>query len=55
MRYFINDAGGWMTVSGDVDMFNAVPDDYREVSEAEYHEAAGTIIVSLPEDEPAEQ
>jgi len=53
MRYFIHDNGGWMTVSGDADTFGVVPDGYREVSEQEYNEAAGTIIVTLPEEPPA--
>ncbi|XVV34950.1 hypothetical protein ACQPXT_13275 [Streptomyces sp. CA-100214] len=56
MRYYLNDAtGGWMTASGDTDLLNAIPDGYREVTEAEYNEAAGTIIVELPPEPPAEE
>ncbi|MGW6459782.1 hypothetical protein ACWF94_28290 [Streptomyces sp. NPDC055078] len=50
MRYFINDSGGWMSVSGDADAFPIVPDGYREVPEAEFHEAAGTIVLPAPTD-----
>ncbi|MEU0947636.1 hypothetical protein ABZ379_33790 [Streptomyces canus] len=55
MHYFVNDAGGWMSVSGDMDVFNVVPDGYREVSEAEYNEVAGVITITLPEEPPAEE
>jgi hypothetical protein len=56
MRYFINDHGGWMSVSGDADMLGAVvPDGYRQVDEAEFNQAAGTIIVELPQGQPAVQ
>ncbi|WP_158508458.1 hypothetical protein [Streptomyces sp. CCM_MD2014] len=57
MRYFLNDAGGWMSVSGDADLFNVVPDGYREVTEAEFNEAAGVITLEPPQPkdpEPAE-
>lgn len=57
MRYFLNDAGGWLTVSGDTDVFGVVPDGFREVTEAEYNAAAGVITVELPPNEgqgPAE-
>lgn len=49
MRYFLDDNGGWLTVSGDADMFAVVPDGYREVTDAEYNQAAGIITVELPE------
>ncbi|MET7720690.1 hypothetical protein [Streptomyces mirabilis] len=47
MRYFLHSNGGWLTVSGDADVFQVVPDGYREVTEDEYNEAAGVIIVEL--------
>ncbi|MET9914116.1 hypothetical protein ABZZ74_46670 [Streptomyces sp. NPDC006476] len=49
MHYFINDNGGWMSVSGDSDVLAVVPDGYREVSEAEFNEAAGIIVLPAPE------
>ncbi|MFF0092670.1 hypothetical protein ACFYSF_22290 [Streptomyces canus] len=52
MKYFVNDNGGWISLSGDADMFAVVPDGYREVSEAEFNEAAGVIIVEPPQKEP---
>jgi hypothetical protein len=48
MRYYLDDNGGWMTVSGDAAMFSVVPDGFREVTEAEYQQAAGVILVELP-------
>ncbi|WP_327272624.1 hypothetical protein OG609_10855 [Streptomyces sp. NBC_01224] len=41
--------GGWLTVSGGADVFAVVPDGYREVSEAEFNKAAGTIILPAPQ------
>jgi hypothetical protein len=55
VRYFVNDTGGWLTVSGDAELFTVIPPGYREVTEAEYNEAAGTITIPLPEAEPAER
>lgn len=52
MRYFLNDAGGWISLSGDADVFNVVPDGYREVSEAEYNAAAGVITIEPPAPTP---
>lgn len=49
MRYFVNDAGGWISLSGEADAFGVIPDDYREVSEAEFNEAAGIIVIPAPE------
>ncbi|MFJ5037927.1 hypothetical protein [Streptomyces parvulus] len=49
MRYFLHDNGGWLTVSGDADLFDFIPEGFREVTEAEYNEAAGVITISLPE------
>jgi len=54
MRYFINDNGGWMSVSGDSEVLGVVPAGYREVDEAEFNEAAGTITVTLPQEPPVE-
>ncbi|WP_405759436.1 hypothetical protein OG234_13165 [Streptomyces sp. NBC_01420] len=48
MRYYLNDSGGWLTVSGDAEAFSVVPAGYREVSEAEYQEAAGVILLQPP-------
>ncbi|MEZ7005827.1 hypothetical protein [Streptomyces sp. AD55] len=54
MRYFLNPAtGGWMTLSGDSSVFDPVPAGYREVSEAEYNEAVGTIVLAPPSGQPA--
>lgn len=53
MRYYLNSDGGWLTVSGDAEVFGVVPDGYREVSEEEYNEAVGAITVILSEDPPA--
>lgn len=53
MHYYVNDAGGWLTVSGDTDVFPVVPAGYREVTEAEFNEASGAIILPPPEDPPA--
>lgn len=53
MRYYLNNNGGWLTVSGDGDVFSVVPDGYREVSEAEYNEAAGIIVLDPPQ-QPAD-
>lgn len=50
MRYFLNENGGWITLSGDAEVFAVIPDGYNEVTEAEYNEAAGVIIVELPPD-----
>ncbi|MFI2434631.1 hypothetical protein [Streptomyces sp. NPDC018693] len=49
MRYFVNDNGGWMSVSGDADVFAVIPDGYREVSEAEFNEASGAVIIAPPQ------
>ena len=54
MRYFLNDNGGWLTISGDADMIGSLPDGYREVTEEEYQEAAGTIVLNPPNDGPAD-
>lgn len=48
MRYFLNDDGGWLSASGDLALFAALPDGYREVTEEQYHQAVGTLTVSLP-------
>lgn len=48
MQYFMNDAGGWISLSGDADVFGIVPDGYREVSEAEFNEASGALIIAPP-------
>lgn len=48
MRYFLNDAGGWISLSGDADVFAVIPDGYREVSEAEYNAAVGVITIEPP-------
>ncbi|WP_371604683.1 hypothetical protein OG345_40025 [Streptomyces sp. NBC_01220] len=53
LRYYFNEDGGWLTVSGDADVFSVVPDGYREVSEQGCNEAVGMIIVTLPEGPPA--
>ncbi|MFF3654865.1 hypothetical protein [Streptomyces olivochromogenes] len=55
MRYFVNDAGGWISVSGDADVFSVIPDGYREVEEAEYNEAAGVITIPAPQEPSGEQ
>lgn len=49
MRYYLHDNGGWMTVSGD-DRFVTVPEGYREVTEAEFNEATGAIILPMPQE-----
>ncbi|MCF3960598.1 hypothetical protein [Streptomyces fuscigenes] len=50
MRYFLNDTtGAWMSLSGDADVFGIVPDGYREVTEAEFNEAAGIITLEPPQ------
>ncbi|BBA98362.1 hypothetical protein RVR_4515 [Actinacidiphila reveromycinica] len=54
MRYYVNDNGGWLTVSGDLGPFGTVPDGYREVTEEEYNQAAGTVVLELPKDPPAD-
>lgn len=54
MPFFISDNGGWMSVSGDTDIFNVVPDGYREVDEATFNEAAGIITLPAPEEPPAD-
>ncbi|WP_199570527.1 hypothetical protein [Streptomyces murinus] len=54
MRYFLNDNGGWMTISGDMTSFGDVPSGYHEVTEAEYHQAAGTVVLELPKDPPTD-
>jgi hypothetical protein len=54
MRYYLDDNGGWMTVSGDAAMFSVVPDGFREVTEEEYQQAAGVILVELPTGDGAE-
>lgn len=48
MHYFISDQGGWMSVSGDIDVLSIVPDGYRQVDEAEFNEAAGIVTVPPP-------
>ncbi|GAA2948168.1 hypothetical protein ACFPN0_15285 [Kitasatospora cinereorecta] len=48
MRYFINDQGGWMSISGNVDAFAIVPDGFREVNEEEFNEAAGIAVIPAP-------
>ncbi|MFJ6014461.1 hypothetical protein [Streptomyces sp. NPDC092952] len=53
MRYFLNGDGGWLTISGDLDLFGAVPDGYREVTEEEYRQAADTVVLELPGNPPA--
>jgi hypothetical protein len=52
VRYFINDAGGWISLSGDADAFAVVPDGYREVTETEFHEAAGVVTIEAPQPTP---
>lgn len=54
MRYFVNDNGGWISLSGDADAFAVIPDGYREVEEAEFNEAAGIVVLEPPEEEPSE-
>jgi hypothetical protein len=54
VHYFVNDNGGWMDVSGDTDVFNVVPDGYREVDEATFNEAAGIITLPAPEEPPTD-
>ncbi|MDH6489672.1 hypothetical protein [Streptomyces sp. SAI-127] len=49
MRYYLEDNGGWLSVSGDAEMFATIPPGYREVTEAEYNEAAGVITLPAPE------
>lgn len=48
MRYYLNDTGGWLSLSGDTDTFDVVPAGYREVTEAEFNEAAGVITIPAP-------
>ncbi|MFI1956131.1 hypothetical protein ACH437_30555 [Streptomyces xinghaiensis] len=48
MRYFLSDDGGWMTLSGDGDLFSAVPEGFREVTEAEFRAVAGTAVLEIP-------
>lgn len=56
MHYFINDAGGWMSVSGDADVLGAVvPDGYREVTVDEFNQVAGIFRVELPQGQSAQQ
>ena len=51
MRYYLSDAGGAMTVSGDTSVFAVtIPEGYREVTAEEYHQATGTSVVPLPGD-----
>ncbi|MET9462420.1 hypothetical protein ABZY05_46735 [Streptomyces canus] len=52
MSYFVNDNGGWLSVSGDADAFGVIPEGYREVTEDEFNEAAGVIVIARPEEEP---
>lgn len=52
MRYYVNDAGGWLTVSGDAATLSVVPPEYREVTEPEFNEASGAIILSAPPTAP---
>lgn len=47
MRYFLHDNGGWFTASGDPTLFT-VPEGYREVTEAEFNEATGAVILLPP-------
>jgi hypothetical protein len=54
MRYFVNESGGWISLSGDAEVFGVVPDGYREVTEAEFNEAAGIIVVPAPAEENQE-
>jgi hypothetical protein len=54
VHYFLNDTtGGWMSVSGDIDVLNIVPDGYREVDEAEFNAAAGVVTLPAPGQPPA--
>lgn len=55
MRYYLNDAGGWLSASGDLDAFGGVPAGYREVTETEFNEASGAIIVTVPQEAPASE
>lgn len=48
MRYFLSDDGGWMTLSGDGDLFDVVPSGFREVTEAEFREVTGAAVLEVP-------
>ncbi|MFD3978253.1 hypothetical protein ACFWR6_06670 [Streptomyces griseus] len=51
MRYYLSDNGGAMAVGGDTDVFPVtIPDGYREVTEEEYYEAIGAVVVLPPPD-----
>ncbi|MFE3118771.1 hypothetical protein [Streptomyces niveus] len=51
MRYFLHSNGGWMTVPEDTGPFGiTIPEGYREVTEKEYNEASGTIVLPHPEE-----
>ncbi|WP_328638363.1 hypothetical protein [Streptomyces canus] len=52
MQYFVNDAGGWISLSGDADEFGVIPDGYREVDETEFNQAAGVITIEPPAPTP---
>ncbi|MEU9576330.1 hypothetical protein [Streptomyces chilikensis] len=53
MRYYVNEAGGWLTISEGGELFGAVPEGYREVTEAEFLEASGRGVTMPPEPGPA--
>jgi hypothetical protein len=55
VRYFLNDSGGWISLSGDADVFGVIPDGYNEVTEAEYNEAAGIITITPPAEDGEDQ
>ncbi|WP_158012992.1 hypothetical protein [Streptomyces sp. Root369] len=50
MSYFVNDNGGWLSVSGDADVLAVIPEGYREVDEAEFNQAAGIIVLDPPDE-----
>jgi hypothetical protein len=49
VKYFVNDTGGWISLSGDADMLAVIPNDYREVDETQFNQAAGVVTIELPQ------
>jgi hypothetical protein len=41
-----------LSVTGDADVLAVIPEGYGEVTEDEFNEAAGVIVLAPPEEEP---